>query len=691
MPAREPSPTPELSRPLVAVVLLVLIAIEGAFLAPLFATGEPAGADLSIHFAEISHLSRALAAGDFDLWNPSANLGFASAYYYQVLPQLTVAVLHLALGSSNLVSLLFLYKLAIAAPLILLPLTCYRALRVSGLAAAPALGGAAAAGFVFGPSPWGIGADAIFTAGLFTQPWALLFFPLALAYATRYLADADYLGRAVVYTLLTGLCHPFFAVALLPALGVAAWWRNGTAPAAVRAALLLALVLAVSAFMWLPILVHYDSFGGFPLRRAGEAGMRPGELIGVLLRGELLDWSRPSLLSLLLIAAPWVAWRHRVHLITILLAQALLFACLLLLGPELGGGDTHLLPAIRFLAPLQLGLALVAGTTAVYLVLDCWSMISRRLAARPRRRIVARGAVIASAGAASLLLVSGGYYEMRNRTFTVADRAGVARADLDQVIDYLDHAPDGRLLAGNDVGTGSHFLMYLPAAYTDSPALRAYGGAALQSSGNFEYLDHFDLLRHHRMYNARYLIADRRARVGFGRAVLETERYQLIELPVSGYFQPVELVGTIPSGRRARRRATLAWLDSSEPQLRRHLIVGEHPTTSSGLRGHVLAEWRGPSHYSADVQVAGDQSGAFLLSVTFHPGWRGTIDGQRAEILRVTPDLMAVEVPPGKHHVSFSFERPWWSWLLMIVAALTLTGIGLRRRIAALLRRLALT
>ncbi len=690
MSARDQTPLPELSRPLVALLLALLVAIQCLFLAPLFATGEPTGSDLSIHFAEIAHLTRALGAGDLELWNPTANLGFPSAYYYQALPQVSVAVTYLALG--GLLSLLFLYKLAIALPLVLLPLSCYRAVRVSGLAAPPALGAAAAAGFVFGPSPWGLGADAIFTAGLFTQPWALLFFPLALAYAARYLAGADYLGRAVVYTLLTGLCHPFFAVALLPALAVAAWWRNGTAPAAVRAALLFALVLVVSAFMWSPILVHYDSFGGFPLRRPGEAGMSPGELLGVLLRGDLLDWSRPlSLLSLLLIAAPWVAWRRRAHIIAVLFAQAVLFACLILLGPELAGGDNHLLPAIRFLAPLQLSLALIAGTTAVYLGLDCWSLIGRRLAARPRRRRVAHAGVAAGASAAFLLLVSGGYQEMHNRAFTVAERSGIARADLDRVIDFLDHAPDGRLLAGNDVGTGSHFLMYLPAAYTGSPALRAYGGAALQSSANFEYLDHFDLRRHHRMYNARYLIADRRVDIDFGRAVLKTDRYQLIELPVRGYFQPIELVGAISSHRRARRRATLDWLDGDEPQRRRHLVVGDHAIASSGLSGHVLAEWNGPSRYSADVQVAGDRAGAFLLSVTFHPGWRATVDGKRTDIIRVTPDLMAVEVAPGKHQVSFSFKRPWWSWLLMIVAALTLASIGLRRRIAALLRRLALT
>jgi hypothetical protein len=55
-------------------------------------TGHTAGDDLSFHYAESARISDCLRDFDFDFWNPSANGGYASAYYYQVIPQLAAAL-----------------------------------------------------------------------------------------------------------------------------------------------------------------------------------------------------------------------------------------------------------------------------------------------------------------------------------------------------------------------------------------------------------------------------------------------------------------------------------------------------------------------------------------------------------------------------------------------------------------------
>ncbi len=59
-------------------VLAGLVVFQAYALAPLFGPGEPAGDDNSVHLAEVAHLGRAIEAHDVNLWNPSANLGFAS-------------------------------------------------------------------------------------------------------------------------------------------------------------------------------------------------------------------------------------------------------------------------------------------------------------------------------------------------------------------------------------------------------------------------------------------------------------------------------------------------------------------------------------------------------------------------------------------------------------------------------------
>ena len=112
--------------------LLSLAALVGAALVvvtPLFATGEPFGDDLAIHAAEIAHLAESLRDLDAGLWNESANLGFASGYYYQVLPQLVpAAILALAGGALSASTAL---KASIAIALVLLPLTTFRGLAVA--------------------------------------------------------------------------------------------------------------------------------------------------------------------------------------------------------------------------------------------------------------------------------------------------------------------------------------------------------------------------------------------------------------------------------------------------------------------------------------------------------------------------------------------------------------------------------
>ena len=69
--------------PALAIITIAIFSIHAHILG-----GEPAGDDLSFHFAESARIADCLRHFDLDLWNPSANGGYASAYYYQVLPQL---------------------------------------------------------------------------------------------------------------------------------------------------------------------------------------------------------------------------------------------------------------------------------------------------------------------------------------------------------------------------------------------------------------------------------------------------------------------------------------------------------------------------------------------------------------------------------------------------------------------------
>lgn len=177
--------------------------------------GESIGDDLTFHFAESARLADCIRAGDWDFWNPSANGGYASLYYYQAIPQLASAIPTALFGHH-----LFWFQLSLWLPLVLVPVCAYRGMRVMGATPWQAAAAALCVTFISGASRWGSGADGTFQVGLYTQTWALAFFPLGLGYGVRYLLEGKNLPSAIGWGTLVFLCHPFASIALCLGLAV---------------------------------------------------------------------------------------------------------------------------------------------------------------------------------------------------------------------------------------------------------------------------------------------------------------------------------------------------------------------------------------------------------------------------------------------------------------------------------------
>ena len=56
------------------------------------------------------------------------------------------------------------------------------------------------------------------------------------------------------------------------------------------------------------------------------------------------------------------------------------------------------------------------------------------------------------------------------------------------------------------------------------------------------------------------------------------------------------------------------------------------------------------------IQASSPQDGWLILSDTFYPGWRATIDGAPTEIRVANEAFRAVEFPAGEHAVEFRYE-----------------------------------
>ena len=189
-------------------VLAALLVLAWMYM-PVF-RGEPSGDDNTFHLAESARIAECLRSGDWDFWNPSANAGYATAYYYQVIPQAVPAILAAITGGH----LLFWFQLCIFVPLVLVPWFGDRGLRLLGAEPWAAACGGIAIAFCVSNNRWGHGADGQFSIGLYTQTWAFAIFPLALGHAVRWIRDRSGLAWAVATATFIGLCHPFAGIAL---------------------------------------------------------------------------------------------------------------------------------------------------------------------------------------------------------------------------------------------------------------------------------------------------------------------------------------------------------------------------------------------------------------------------------------------------------------------------------------------
>jgi hypothetical protein len=71
------------------------------------------------------------------------------------------------------------------------------------------------------------------------------------------------------------------------------------------------------------------------------------------------------------------------------------------------------------------------------------------------------------------------------------------------------------------------------------------------------------------------------------------------------------------------------------------------------------------------VETNLDEPGVLLLTDTWYPGWRATVDGEPASICQADLLFRAVALEPGEHRVVFAF-RPLWQRVAGAVS-----GIGL--------------
>ncbi|HEY5922521.1 MAG TPA: hypothetical protein VIV11_12655 [Kofleriaceae bacterium] len=700
--------------PAVAAVTVAVFAIH----AHIF-MGETAGDDLSFHFAESARLMDCLRHFDFDLWNPSANAGYASAYYYQVLPQMASALPAAIFGHH-----LFWFQLSVILPLVLAPACAYKGMRLLGATPWQAAIAAFCVAFMNGDSRWGAGNAGTFVVGLYTQTWALCAFPLALGYAYQWMVHAKHLAAAIAWGAFVFLCHPFAGITLGFAV-FAAWfaqlvllpfdelfkaiapdlparlgwlrerWQNPPErpllPELVRGAILAVAFVIAWMPVWLPLWIDAEGFGGFPHRVADEVG--PGfKMLGLWhVDGRILDWLDPKLklgmrLALLTWSLPVVILLARAKFYRWLWAPAFLFALLLGLGPSIGKIGDDLIPPVRFLGGMQTVLAMGIGAGAIIIGTRAWELVGRW----PTKAYAIRTVIAAAAAAAIVLIVVPGSRALSVRVRVLGDHANSRAEELRIVNAILAKQPQGRKQSGP--GAENHWWNLLTYVYHRVPSTLQMGGGGLQASPNYDFLwTQRDYVKNAWIFDAPYLVfmSSMGSKMPVGETVAKTMNFEVRRLPSPGLVSPVRVTGTLPPGyshKELGHKKALEWIKSDQPMRDEVLAyVGSEGGNRDAPGGRTIRSWRQSSPGSdpdivAEVEV--ERTTTFTVRESWHPRWHAYVDDEEVPVRRVTPDFIAVDVPPGKHTIAVRFERPLWAhaaWLAWPLTAL-IAWYVMRRR-----------
>jgi hypothetical protein len=681
--------------------------------------GETAGDDLSFHLAESARLADCLRQLDFDFWNPSANGGYASAYYYQVIPQLASALPAAIFGHH-----LFWFQLSVVLPLVLAPACAYKGMRLLGASPWQSAVAAFCVAFMNGASRWGAGNAGTFQVGLYTQTWALCAFPVSLGYAYQWITKGKHLATAIAWGAFVFLCHPFAGITLAFAV-VAAWFallvllpfdylfaalaprltgrlawlgtrwaerpRRVVWPELVRGAILGVLLLVSWMPVWLPLVIDGAGFGGFPHRVSDEVG--PGfKVLGRwYANGELLDWLDPksnlgTRVGLLTWSLPLIVVLARAPFYRWLWAPACLFALLLGLGPNIGKIGDDLFPPVRFLGGMQTVLAMGIGAGVVLVGQRAWQLVERW----PTKAYALRTALAAAAAAAIVLVAVPGGRALGARVRVLGDHANNRANELYVVNAILAKQPQGRKQSGP--GAENHWWNLLSYAYHRVPSTLQMGGGGLQASPNYDFLwTQRDYVKNAWIFDAPYLVfmTSLGSKMPIGETIGKTLEYEIRRLPSPGLVSPVTVTGVLPPGyshKEAGHKKALEWVKGDAPMRDEVLAyAGYERGNMEPPAGRALRAWRQDSPGSdpdivAELEVA--RTTTFTVRESWHPRWHAYIDGEEVPVRRVTPDFPAVDVPPGKHTLAMRFERPWWAhaaWLAWPLTALAAWFV-LRRR-----------
>jgi len=718
----EPAAPSKLAYPLEICISFALVLFAVAFnlyyLYPEVRGEFLATSDLVFHLLLAETAVEAIISGrNFtDPWQGSMGLGFPLFHYYQHLPHITIALVHVI--TIRVFPLADILNWSTYLLLSLFPLSVYWSLRYFGFDRLSAAMGGLVASLVATAHILGLDFGSYVSKGwgVYTQLWAMVLLPPALALSYRVLREGRGYFWATLFMAATLLSHLMYGYMAFLTLGMLTLvqptrltnpksiletlWRRWS-----RLIILFLMVVAATSYFLVPFFLDwpylnksiwldsklYDSYGHAAVLRG-------------LVLGHLFDFGRfPSLTYLVAVGFVICLVRRRNERYLIPVAIFLLWL-ILYFGRATWGGLIDLLPMSRdihinrFIGGVHLG--------GIFL-------IAVALAA-PLRWALSRSSIWYAAAALALTAVVLLPVYSERRSY-LAENASLIKEgqdlvaednDLPTLIEALKQLPPGRVWAGharrgfdhwsNDYGIGFLKIDHLLNAAGLDMVEPVFHGYSLNS----DVLKEFDEERweHYDLYNARYVVApEGQSFPDFVQPLQQFGRHRLYQVETTGYF---DLVGSgleFAGGRTDFYPAASAWLASELPSTKQHPTMligapakiderrfkGKVEASDGPSRGTVLSEEVGSNYFAAEVEVVRDS--LLMLKATYHPNWRATVDEVKTDTVMLMPSFVGVHLPPGDHKVRLEYRPRRLRVILLVLGLIPLLLIGLgEKRVVAL-------
>ncbi|MBZ0267925.1 hypothetical protein K8I85_07205, partial [bacterium] len=199
----------------------------------------------------------------------------------------------------------------------------------------------------------------------------------------------------------------------------------------------------------------------------------------------------------------------------------------------------------------------------------------------------------------------------------------------------------------------------------------------------------------YRAFNIRRIVAPPEVRMPpFAREIDHEGRFRVMAVPGPGFVELVDVPYTVSADKRTVARVHRTWLRGDFPGRAIYPAVHlaeEGPAPEGAIdgtgvdfrlpaapaaaepAGEVLQVTRTGDDFDARVRV--DRPAHVVLKMSFHPGWRVTVDGTRAETMQVLPSYLAVALPEGVHDVHFEWAPGPLKPILLALGLLPFAGL----------------